>query len=904
MANDRSVNITINYKVNTQDVQKAADLSVKAQKATDDLRKAAGDAGRSMSNSYKQTSATIGQLRGELSALKARIDRTAANSPALEGLKKQYQDLQKQISLTNKAASETPKALKQTSVAAKDTGMSFTELAGAVRLFLTAGIIKEAAEMALNMATLSGNVDGVSRAFTKLVPNADAVLQGLRESTHGTVDDLELMKKALQAQNFGLPVEKLGKLFEFASTKAQQTGLSIEYITNSLVTGLGRKSERVFDNLQLDIAELRKRIATGLDFRTAGIQLIEEDLERMGGFVETTATQVDQLSAAWKGFLQVASGIELNDVIKFFTLGAVDSDITFVTYLRDLTQGMKDYAETIQRGISAEELYAERQIKAIAVASEREFSQRVLTGTTEENIKAIEDEVKAITSQLGLAGKNRAYAEERIKNLKDEYKAIIEKRFASHKETEEFEKQLALEIRLRDSDKENIAIDQEILKLLVAKLNLLKKTNDETVKEIETIATLRAKLSDLEKQREEATSIYDKKQLDFLQREIILLEDRILKIADNIKWQEKWSDTKRQADFVDKEQLETMKQINDEIEKMTPKGDISFSTGDLLPTDATELTKNFDIEAIDQALKEVANLIGTHWNATWEEQEVAEKAANSLWTRFRLAFKNEGGDSSELQGMMNEAMQELKMGFIDIAADQFISIEMSEVDSLNRRLKNLQSFYDNQVRLAGDNEQAKEILRKREERQTTELQRKIFEKEKQAKRNAAIIDGAAGVVKAFASYPYPVALIISALIAAKTISQVAIINRTKPGFAKGVIDLKGPGTATSDSIPANLSRGESVVTADKTKQSKKTLRDIMDGKLNDAKYKQLNDGILSKLHVTKDGVRYDPFNDERIVAAIKNIAPHPDYHRVNNILFEQKMSADKLHKSIRLKSMG
>ena len=50
-------------------------------------------------------------------------------------------------------------------------------------------------------------------------------------------------------------------------------------------------------------------------------------------------------------------------------------------------------------------------------------------------------------------------------------------------------------------------------------------------------------------------------------------------------------------------------------------------------------------------------------------------------------------------------------------------------------------------------------------------------------------------------------------------SIVSIFAETKtPKFATGVIGLNGPGTETSDSIPAYLSKGESVMTAKATKQ--------------------------------------------------------------------------------------
>lgn len=60
-------------------------------------------------------------------------------------------------------------------------------------------------------------------------------------------------------------------------------------------------------------------------------------------------------------------------------------------------------------------------------------------------------------------------------------------------------------------------------------------------------------------------------------------------------------------------------------------------------------------------------------------------------------------------------------------------------------------------------------------------------------------------------------------------TKSALAAASTPGFADGVVDLNGPGTGTSDSILARLSAGESVVTADATRQFAPTLRAMNDG---------------------------------------------------------------------------
>lgn len=64
-----------------------------------------------------------------------------------------------------------------------------------------------------------------------------------------------------------------------------------------------------------------------------------------------------------------------------------------------------------------------------------------------------------------------------------------------------------------------------------------------------------------------------------------------------------------------------------------------------------------------------------------------------------------------------------------------------------------------------------------------------------------------------------------ATIGAQTIGAIA-------GFKDGVIDLKGPGTTTSDDIPAMLSRGESVLTARETSDFMPTLKAIRENRID------------------------------------------------------------------------
>jgi len=102
-----------------------------------------------------------------------------------------------------------------------------------------------------------------------------------------------------------------------------------------------------------------------------------------------------------------------------------------------------------------------------------------------------------------------------------------------------------------------------------------------------------------------------------------------------------------------------------------------------------------------------------------------------------------------------------------------------------------------------------------------QLEKEQFEKNKSFSIVQTIINGAQGIIKALAELGPIAGSIAAAVVAGTTAAQIQTITSQKapppPKFADGVIGLNGPGNERSDSIPAYLSRGESVITASGTR---------------------------------------------------------------------------------------
>lgn len=152
---------------------------------------------------------------------------------------------------------------------------------------------KETSELANKMA-------GVRSAFDKIAsPN---LLANLRKATRGTVDDLQLMQKAVQAKNFNIPLENLATYLEFATKRARETGQSVDYLVDSIITGLGRQSVMILDNLGLSAAEIRDKMKDGGSMADAVGEIIKKSMGEGVQEIDNAVLATERLTAAWTNF--------------------------------------------------------------------------------------------------------------------------------------------------------------------------------------------------------------------------------------------------------------------------------------------------------------------------------------------------------------------------------------------------------------------------------------------------------------------------------------------------------------------------------------------------------------------------------------------------------------------------
>lgn len=256
-------------------------------------------------NLKKQYTETGKEIRNLTSLIGEQTSKLNVLDMTISQLKKQQKSLQKEFENTSKTLNPElygilEQKLQEVSsrmAELKQNAKSFGELAASDQAngMLYGNMMTKAAELFGSYAQgfkdsvkelidggleMAETADGVTKAFKDM--DQPDLLENLRKATKGTVNDVQLMTAAVKANDFRIPLEDLGKYLEFAQLKAQQTGQSVDYMTDSIVTGLGRKSPLILDNLGISAAEISEKTKETGDFMKAVAEIVDTQLAAAG----------------------------------------------------------------------------------------------------------------------------------------------------------------------------------------------------------------------------------------------------------------------------------------------------------------------------------------------------------------------------------------------------------------------------------------------------------------------------------------------------------------------------------------------------------------------------------------------------------------------------------------------
>jgi hypothetical protein len=200
--------------------------------------------------------------------------------------------------------SQFRRGIQQVDSKLKETSKLFGNLGQAIGAAFAVSQIQAFASEAIKMGS---QLETVRKGFERF--GDISTLGELRKATRGLVTDLDLMKVAVQAGNFGIPIQQMGQLLEFAARRAAETGQSVDYLVESIVTGIGRKSPLILDNLGISAVALKEKFGGAAlaaqsiaDVAKAVGEIASAELGKMGEATDTAADKMLRLATSWDNF--------------------------------------------------------------------------------------------------------------------------------------------------------------------------------------------------------------------------------------------------------------------------------------------------------------------------------------------------------------------------------------------------------------------------------------------------------------------------------------------------------------------------------------------------------------------------------------------------------------------------
>lgn len=484
-----------------------------------------------------QTESTAKTAKGQMNDYKATIEQltmqynrmTDAQKKSIgqdylrsiDQLKQKYQAVNEEIQEMNRSLNN----IKAPDIAdgVKASGMfGGGKLDGMLQVF-GGNLMTKAAGLALGAVTsltseiedavkqgieLAKQGEGIRIAFERL--NKPGLLDNLREATHGTVTNLELMKAAVKFNDFKLPVEELGTMLAFAQQKAKDTGQSIDYMVDSIVTGLGRKSLMILDNLGLSAAEIKEKMKETGDMTKAVGEIIREQMSKAGDYVETAADRATKADVELKNAMEDLGRVmqplteESNNLWNSIKVGAINALSPVMELIARMTDAgkLRNQLGNLNAPTGGMNSAVDAQLQKLRIAKAAGGSNNYISSTYQGQIEEYNRTINAADKYVKQFESNRS----KINTILQEASKEFGQKFGSMADLKAYQGAFK---KMRDEYKQGA-------KEIMSPVKVDVKTS-----EAETnIESLKKKLADLEAQRKKAIAAGDTEKSKSLLKEI------------------------------------------------------------------------------------------------------------------------------------------------------------------------------------------------------------------------------------------------------------------------------------------------------------------------------------------------------------------------------------------------
>lgn len=675
--------------------------------------------------------------------------------------------------------------------------------------------------------------------------------------TSGLTKVLKLLKVALVSTGIGALVVALGSLVAWF-TKTQK---GVE-TANKIMGALGATINVIIDRAS-KLGSALVNLFTG-NFKQAG----EDAKAVFSGIGKEIA---DETKQAWK-LAEVLNEIDKKEVMLSMSRAANRAEI------EKLKKAADDQTLSTQERIKAAEKAAEIEKKDLNVqtqlAEARLANTLGFTKMTGE-VRKLMEQIKAgdVTADevIGKLGLSESTIED-LKNFRDQFNELQELMEDSYGRQTEQQNTLN-SIRQEGADKAKEAKQKELEAIRAAEdamLALVKDKREKARKEVEL--TYSRQIEDLK------ISLKQEENLTVKARQAINDQIKALEQQKSMELQ-KLSDEELQKEIDNRTklislQLESVREGSEQEYQLKMQQLDAQRTAELANKELTEQMKQ---AIVDKYNKQMDDLV------TQREQEISEKQQEVVRVRLENEIMQmQQSGVSELEILQEQAEQKLE--FLNSVQQQEGE---SEQEFLNRKLQANQEYLDAKQAIADKEVEIEQVKFQAIETITSGLS-SAFETLGENNKTFAILSKtlalaeiaintgkalAAGIAQA-QSVPFPANLAAIATTVATILSNIATATKTVKSakFATGGL-VTGPGTGTSDSIPAQLSNGEAVMTARATSMFAPLL----------SSFNQMGGGVPINVTQTSSQALGEDMLARAVAKGVQSIRPVVSVEEINNV---------------------
>jgi Ca2+-binding EF-hand superfamily protein len=158
---------------------------------------------------------------------------------------------------------------KETESAIKKFGQQVTSMAaGWFTVQAAVALARKAMKEFNEMSELAANAEELRSSLESMAERAgvdfESMLTGLKQASRGTISEFNLMQAASRASVLGIGLDQLPKLMDIARASAKALGGTTSQMFEDIITGTGRASAMILDNLGIRATGATEQFAKAL----------------------------------------------------------------------------------------------------------------------------------------------------------------------------------------------------------------------------------------------------------------------------------------------------------------------------------------------------------------------------------------------------------------------------------------------------------------------------------------------------------------------------------------------------------------------------------------------------------------------------------------------------------------